>query len=430
MNNGRECAQYFKQLREWNRCFELMRKKWESLGRTGGKIVLKDSTQAERQAIGKVMGKVYWEERVEFFMADFEEKLQSTRFAPVTLHVLLEEYFECAIKSNQDKKTEKKKQIEKFFKSCKAYFQEQTGTESQRIVDWLSFMEEKQENGYVLLLRELQSGEVSAEKIVCAVGNALIKSLHNTEDVPIAVLAAGVSGNPHYLDRGCVAGNLLMQGICFLQDIDWPQSSMEWKGRLLAVHILPDDISSMVTVLGVHLQTGNGIHPAVEAFYGMKEAVVLTALNLRGATAAWADEKRVYVVENEMVFTYLADKLKDRNTALLCTSGQLRNAALELLQLFVEKGTEIYYSGDMDPEGMGIADRLWLKYPENEHIWRMSCADYHRAISDEVIDNRSLSMLNNLKNPELRDTAKYVLKKKRAAYQENILGELLMDIRK
>lgn len=220
-----------------------------------------------------------------------------------------------------------------------------------------------------------------------------------------------------------------MQGLCFGQNKEFPKISAEWKERLLCAGILPDDISSMVTVLGIHLQMAEGLHPGVEEFCQRREALVLTALNLKTAAGAWVSGKRAYVVENEMVFTYLAERLGDDSPALLCTSGQLRNAAFDLLQLLVDSGTQIYYSGDMDPEGMGIADRLWQRYSGRIHIWRMSPYDYDKAVSNEAIDDKSLAMLKGLKNPQLQHTAEKVLKTQRAAYQENILEELLKDMK-
>ncbi|MDD2972870.1 MAG: TIGR02679 family protein [Lachnospiraceae bacterium] len=428
MNKGRECAAYFRSRNEWKRFFELLRKKWESLGKTGGRITLEDSTPEERQAMEKMMGKVYADPKVVISLTSFEEMLQKTRFAPVTLHELLEAYFGREIRSNQDRKQEKKEIRDRFFSSCKAYFQKRQEAEKQDVLDWISHMEDKQCGGYAVLLRELKAEEETARNMLCVVGDALISALQNGEDIPIAVLAAQVSGNPHYLDRGSVPGNLFMQGLCSAKDRAYPKCSSEWKERLLETHILPDDISSMVTTLGVHLQIEDQVHPAVEEFCNRKEPVVLTALNLRKATAAWTETKRVYIVENEMVFTYLADRACEDKVALMCTSGQMRNAALEIIDLLADSDTQIYYSGDMDPEGMGIADRLWQRFPENVHIWRMSPKEYQKAISNEEIDKRSLTMLNSLKNRELQDTARHILQKKCAAYQENILTELSRDI--
>ena len=114
----------------------------------------------------------------------------------------------------------------------------------------------------------------------------------------------------------------------------------------------------------------------------------------------------------------------DRGT----TPGQLRSVALELIPLILNSGADIYYSGDIDPDGIGIADRLWQKFGERVHIWRMSPEDYETSISKECIDNTGLAKLENVRNPLLKHTAEAVREKRRAAYQENLLEKLLGDI--
>ncbi|MDD3417136.1 MAG: DUF2399 domain-containing protein, partial [Lachnospiraceae bacterium] len=331
--------------------------------------------------------------------------------------------------TKQDRIQEKKEKREEFFKNCMTYFTCRDEMGKNLVLDWMSDMEEKQNGGCALVIRELQRNEEAARALLCTTGSALMKVSQNEDDIPIAILAALVSGNPHYLDRGSTPGSLFMQGLCFMQGKEYPKSAVDWKKRLLESHILPDDISSMVITLGIHLQISEHTHPAVEAFCTIREPLVLTALNLREATSAWADTKIVYIVENEMVFSYLADKVRECKAALMCTSGQFRNAAFEIIELLVKNNTDIYYSGDMDPEGMGIADRLWQRFPERVYLWRMSGSDYRKAISNERIEERSLAMLDNLTNGELRDTAKAILEKKRAAYQENILEDLCMDLK-
>ena len=124
-----------------------------------------------------------------------------------------------------------------------------------------------------------------------------------------------------------------------------------------------------------------------------------------------------------MVFSYLLHR--NEKLTLLCTSGQLRAVALELIPLILNSGADIYYSGDVDPDGIGIADRLWQKFGDRIHIWRMSPEDYETGVSKEHIGNNGLAKLENVRNPLLRETAKCVREKSTAAYQENLLEELL-----
>ncbi len=150
--------------------------------------------------------------------------------------------------------------------------------------------------------------------------------------------------------------------------------------------------------------------------------------NLRGVTGAQAAGERVYIVENEMVFCYLLDRLKKRDVTLLCTSGQPRSAAQVLIPYLLASGAEIYYNGDIDPDGLCIADRLWQKSQGSIHMWRMSPEDYGRSCSQEEIGSGGRKKLQSIQNPELRETAKRVLENGCAGYQENMLEELVRDI--
>lgn len=149
---------------------------------------------------------------------------------------------------------------------------------------------------------------------------------------------------------------------------------------------------------------------------------------MRTITGAKAISKNVYVVENEMVFLYLIENTKNFDVTLLCTSGQLRVAAFQLLEHLVKSGAMIYYSGDLDPEGMDIADRLYQRYGDVIHLWRMHRDDYHKSMSQEKLSDRQLIKLERLKNPILRYTAEIVQREKKAGYQENLRENLLDDI--
>ena len=71
---------------------------------------------------------------------------------------------------------------------------------------------------------------------------------------------------------------------------------------------------------GLHLRTGKQWHPAYEAFCQLKQPCVVTMENLQGITGASAEHNRAYIVENEMVFSYLISQMEDEEVTLLCTS--------------------------------------------------------------------------------------------------------------
>ena len=93
MRSNQKCAEYFKSQAAYCRCFEELWKKWRSYGRSAGRITLRGASEAERRAVGGIIGKVFYGEDIRFSVSEFEAGLQKTRFAPVDLKELLELYF-------------------------------------------------------------------------------------------------------------------------------------------------------------------------------------------------------------------------------------------------------------------------------------------------------------------------------------------------
>ena len=428
MCNNKECAGYLKKNEAYSRLMRELRRKWKSFGRTAGSVTLKNATEAERRAIGGIVGKSFTDEIIAITFQEFERGLQKTRFAPVDMKTVLEEYFAAPLKTNQEQKEQAQRAREEFFERLLSCFE---GCSENRpaAFHWLRELWGRKKYGYQILIKEFAKDPKGAEILARNTGRALLR-LEETEgeESLLAVFAANISGNPHYFDRGTVAGQLLTHAVCFWKNMDVPQGAYEWRECMQSVGIVPDNIASMVHVFGVRLETADGPHPAYEAFYHRKEPYVLTAENLRSITGAKADHNTVYVVENEMVFLYLVENAKNRDVSILCTSGQLRAAAIRLLDYLAERGAAIRYSGDLDPAGMDIADRLWQRYKDRLHLWRMGAADYRESISGEAISNGQLAKLKRLKNTALCQTAELVQKEKLAGYQENLLEKLLDDV--
>ena len=444
MNNNTECANYFKSKKEYCRCMEAFRKKWKSLGRVGGRITLSDANEEECRAIGGILGKNFHGKDISFDFTKFEQGLQKTCFAPVDMKGVLEAYFDEPLYTNQGEKKAQDEHKRAFFQGICDYLVHSIDGESVAIL-WVQGMLSDKKYGYQQLVREYKKDSHQAAILAQNVGNSLAQ-LENTEESdgesPLAVFAAKISGNPHYFDRGTISGQLLQHAICFWKKAELPKNAHQWRELLFEVGIVPDNVSSIVHAYGVHLQTKEGWHPAYEAFCRLREPYVITMENLKGITGAMTERDKAYVVENEMVFCYLLEHVKEginkrpvsvnelnnKKMTLLCTSGQFRTVAMELIPLILSSGSEIYYSGDIDPDGIRMADRLWQKFGNRIHIWRMSPEDYEISISKEDIDNNGLVKLENIQHPLLKRTAENVKEKKRAAYQENLLEELLEDI--
>ena len=414
MNNDRECAAYFRSRKAYERCMEELLKKWKSYGKTAGRITLKQTTEEERRAIGGIVGRAFYEETIHFSFSEFEKGLQKTRFAPVNMEKMLEAYAGKSLKTNRELQEEDQFRREKFLKTNQFYFREKAGADSLAF-QWIEELLSSKKYGYSLLMREYGKDALQAEEIFRHTGRALIKLEEmetSGEELPLAVFAAELSDNPHYFDRGTAAGLLLVHAICFREKRGLPENTHEWRELLEDVGIVPDNISSQVHVCGLRLKKGESWHPAYEAFYENGEPCVVTMENLKDITEAKAIDNQVYVVENEMVFSYLTSSEKKKACTILCTSGQLRSAAVKLLDFLVKSGASVYYSGDTDPDGLGIADRLWQKFQASVHIWRMGPEDYEKSLSGEAVGRFGLAKLEQLKHPVLRETAEYIRREK------------------
>ena len=273
MCNNKECAKYFKSQHAYHRCFEEFRKKWRSYGKTTGRITLKQASEEERRAVSGIIGKVFYEETIQFSFLEFEQGLQKTRFAPVNMKEVLEEYFGETLITTQGRQEEEQEKREKFLDRICGYFEENAGRETVALL-WMREMIAEKKHGYQLLMKEYAKDEKKAELLVRNVGNAItmLKELTDNEDeCPLAVLSAEITDNPHYFDRGTTAGQLLVHAVCCYEKMEFPKSAHQWRKLLMQVFIVPDNISSMVHAYGLRLLTEQGWHLAYDTFCNRKE---------------------------------------------------------------------------------------------------------------------------------------------------------------
>lgn len=101
-----------------------------------------------------------------------------------------------------------------------------------------------------------------------------------------------------------------------------------------------------------------------------------------------------------------------------CADGQPKLAALVALELFAASGTTVYYSGDFDPEGLWIAQRLAIFYPETFHFLNMDETSYLKCLSKEPISDTRLKQLDRITDSRLLGTVARMRIEKMAGYQE------------
>ena len=129
------------------------------------------------------------------------------------------------------------------------------------------------------------------------------------------------------------------------------------------------------------------------------------------------------IVENPGVFANIIQDEELKEIPMVCTYGQVKLAGIILLRKLVEEGVELYYSGDIDPEGMQIADKLKKRFGNKLTLIGFDEETYKKNKSNVSLSEIRIKKLDGLKDAHLQETAELLKQDKVAAYEElNIDG--------
>lgn len=251
----------------------------------------------------------------------------------------------------------------------------------------------------------------------------------------LPVLAQKITGDPHYFDRGRVEGDIFLDALAYLASFspNDEKSNPEWEAEVLLLYgLIRDDTTNNVMCSGLvgcnNEAKCNWMVAAVEAgspqVYPLREI-----LKWEGFRPIMGND--IFVVENPSVYSTLVDDCWERYGKLppvICSSGQFKLAVWQILRRVVNENCRIHYSGDFDPEGILIAQRLSNRYPRNVHFWRLTVEDYLTAGPTEPVAITRLKQLDGVKSFVLQSLCDAIRKEKKAAYQEGIMKPLTADI--
>jgi uncharacterized protein (TIGR02679 family) len=172
---------------------------------------------------------------------------------------------------------------------------------------------------------------------------------------------------------------------------------------------------------------GEERHPIWEAATRIHSVLNIPMKELAKVDRIWPENgNKVWIVENSSVASTIMEALP--GTPIICTQGQFRLASWRLIDMLVQSNCTLYYSGDLDPEGILIADRLKRRYYNQVIIWRMDRETYKRSLSNETLSNR-LAKLNSITSSTWREVISLMRKINKAGYQEAIVSSLIEDIK-
>jgi uncharacterized protein (TIGR02679 family) len=137
---------------------------------------------------------------------------------------------------------------------------------------------------------------------------------------------------------------------------------------------------------------------------------------------------QVFIIENSSLFSEVLVHFEGKHPPLICTQGNFKIASLMLLDKLAKDGVTFYYSGDFDPEGLLMAERLKQRFPELLRFWRYDLDSYTKCLSDKKIGRQRLKKLDRIINPDLKVLKEQMFQWGLAGYQEELAIELIQDI--
>ncbi|MBM7651095.1 TIGR02679 family protein [Neobacillus cucumis] len=412
----------------FHKLFKLFKDKYRSLGRIGGTVSTRSFTKKEMESIAGFLGQSADRllEKGKISLLDFEQELTQTVFSGYSLLQLLEEVLEETIVTKQEENHLEKQKDQNYFQQLRLEYPEGSW--------WWDWIESKPPEARWIWSLYKQNPLDFFEKVIM-----VFKAFQETPSVTgkferLPLFAQKTTGNPHYFDNGSLAGKLLIycmyvdQQLKGLREAGVPTATEELNELLSSYGLMRDDLWSFVSCRGFFAKGEMGTHPVWVGAAETETVLNVPIKELLKLKEVWPVKgNKVWIVENSSVCSTIVDEVP--GAPIICTHGQFRAASWVLLNYLVESGCVLYYSGDLDPEGITMAQRLKDRFPNQVIFWRMDTASYLESISDEDISSR-LSKMQTITSSELVEVANALMERKKAGYQEGLVQSLIKDIRR
>lgn len=422
-----KCVQYFKQYPVYETLFAEFRKKYISLGGVRGSIRLEKLTKQQREELQGFMPNINPFEKgpVTVSFAKFGQELAKSRFGGISPEQLLEAYFGKKLITREQKREQFQSEWDLFFERILE------NSRSGEFVRFLTEQIEERKADYVFLKKLFKESPQKLEELLICIEKAIERLPEKRKEKKrLPIFAAEVTGNPHYFDVGTDGERMLRAYIKYrLGNVERVFLTEEKWEQFYQAGIIKDDLSNEVLTFGIKGKNFQGEeHQGMLGFAKEGQPLHVSLRTLGELSAAYGQHKKVFIVENPAVFEALIDCRQDKISAV-CTSGQLRLAALVLLDMLAEEGHELYYAGDFDPEGLQIADKLKRKYQEHLNFWLYEKKYYEQCVSSVMLNESRLKLLDHVKSEGLKEMAQCIREQKHAGYQEGMVQAYIDDVK-
>lgn len=294
----------------------------------------------EREFLRGLFKKDYTDHKsISIALQAFERSFDQTRFEGVQLDLLLSLYFDQAIVGNRIKKSEVLRARQTFDDVMNTF--DQIGAFVQHTLNL--------KNGtYKWFISMYQDNPTLLKEMFSNLSD-LVDLLNHDRQIPLPVAAVQITKDPHALDDSKPLNKLLIYYLSHRYKVAVPKTAMEKSKLLSDAGILNKNVTRTVMTYGL-ISSDN---PGWAYFFENNQPLSLTDMNILDQDIRSINEK-IYCFENPSVFQMFIKVFP--NLSGICTSGQINQTVYRILDGL--NSYSLYYSGDFDPEGLLIADRL------------------------------------------------------------------------
>ena len=412
-----EAVEYFKSNHGFDRMIKKMKEKYISFERElPGTITIDNPSNEEKEALSGFMKKDYRKNKsILVNLKKFQKRLDETRFSGVSIKEILEKYYGREIISNKEQKKRDITNFEQFINEIK------TQCKCRKTVDTIDKILSKNADILRIIKKEFSKDKENLRRELKKAINAL-ENLPD-EKISLPVFAARVNADPHSLDRNSLAGRIFLKLLVMKDDLeDLKQEHISYTEEIAEIYyinnILIDEMSNMVLQRNLVGYIKNIVNEGWQAFSKCHEAIQVTLYNLSKIDEIKASKNKCLVVENPGVFANILQDETLKDIPIVCTYGQVKLAGIILLEKLVKSNVKLFYSGDIDPEGMQIADKLKQRFKENISLIGFEKETYLHNMSNVSLNDTRLKKLDSLKDRDLIELSILLKQYKKSAYEE------------
>lgn len=250
---------------------------------------------------------------------------------------------------------------------------------------------------------------------------AVLDYLPVTGLVPLPVLAERATGNTKALSGTSLAG-LVLRALAHRESVRQPTTAAAERRLWEAVGVLIDDLASHVLVLNLRAD-GVGLATWLRDAADMGVPFRITLHQLVAMPFVPAAEE-IFVCENPAVLRVAAAELGEECAPLICTEGQPSVACQRLVAAAAGGRIRVRWRGDFDWTGVRTTAAAIVQYAAVP--WRMSAANYETALaagdSEPLRGAAARSPWDEALAATMKSTG-------RAVMEERIIPAILDDLR-